>query len=335
MLPWIKRNWFLLALASVFLLGGVGWRVFLPLAGWSLLRDVLVALSMFLMALPLESTAILNTLARPWAALLAIVVTFGLLPAFAWVCCGILSPAFYPPEYAMGVLVASVTPCTMASATVWTRKAGGNDTAATVVTVLSNLICFFITPTWLWLMTGQQTESKKMEDFWTLVLLLTVTVALPVVVAQVVRCWGGMRALASNQKASLAIGAQICILTMVAIGAAKTGEKLSGSELSGSVLGTICLTCFLVLLIHLVMFAVGFQLARQLGLSWPDQVAVGFSGSQKTLMVGMNLSIAAGFSVIPMVAYHILQLFADTFLADWLSRSRASKGELGISSDGK
>jgi sodium/bile acid cotransporter 7 len=334
LLPWIKRNWFLLTLASVFLVGGLAWRTLLPVAESTLLRDVLVAVSMFLMALPLESSAILSTLSRPWAALLAIVVTFGLLPAFAWGLCLVLSPTFYPPEYAMGVLVASVTPCTMASATVWTRKAGGNDTAATVVTVLSNLICFFITPVWLWAMTGQQTKSE-VGAFGQMVLRLTITVALPVVLAQLARCLTGVAEFASKQKAVMAIGAQVCILSMVAFGAAKTGQKLSGSELSSSVLGTICLTCFLVLLIHLVMFAVGFRLAKWLGLTWADQVAVGFSGSQKTLMVGMNLSIASGFSVIPMVAYHVLQLFADTFLADWLSRSRSERDELSISGEGK
>ena len=47
-------------------------------------------------------------------------------------------------------------------------------------------------------------------------------------------------------------------------------------------------------------------------------MAVAFAGSQKTLMVGMKVSLDANFSVLPMVTYHIGQLFIDTLLADWL-----------------
>lgn len=324
MLPWIKKNWFLVTLGGLFVAGGLAWKWLLPLASSTLLRDVLVGLSMFLMALPLESSAIVQTLTRPWAALLAFVVTFGFLPALAWGICRVLSPDIYPHDYAMGLLVAAVTPCTMASATVWTRKAGGNDTAATVVTVLTNLACFFVTPSWLWLMTGEK-NAGSIGAFWPMVGRLTLTVVLPIILAQAIRRIPRIQAWSAKNRPGIAIAAQICILSMVAFGASKTGERLAATPWSGEMVGAICLTCFLVLFIHLAMFAVGFQLAKWLGLSWGDQVAVGFSGSQKTLMVGMNLSIASGFSVIPMVAYHVLQLFADTVLADWLGASPVKK----------
>jgi len=75
-----------------------------------------------------------------------------------------------------------------------------------------------------------------------------------------------------------------------------------------------------VLFVHVASFWLGYFLAKALGLRWPDQVAVAFAGSQKTLMVGMNVSIAADFSVLPMVTYHVGQLFIDTVLADWLKK---------------
>ena len=50
---------------------------------------------------------------------------------------------------------------------------------------------------------------------------------------------------------------------------------------------------------------------------WPDSIAVAFAGSQKTLMVGAYVALAVGpLAILPMVAYHAVQLFVDTLIAD-------------------
>ena len=49
-----------------------------------------------------------------------------------------------------------------------------------------------------------------------------------------------------------------------------------------------------------------------------DAIAVAFSGSQKTLMVGAYIALAVGpLAILPMVAYHAAQLIVDTLVADW------------------
>ena len=75
-----------------------------------------------------------------------------------------------------------------------------------------------------------------------------------------------------------------------------------------------------VLFVHIASFWLGLGLARLFRLPWGDQLAVAFAGSQKTLMVGMNVSMGAGFSVLPMVAYHVGQLLVDTVIADRLRK---------------
>ena len=48
-------------------------------------------------------------------------------------------------------------------------------------------------------------------------------------------------------------------------------------------------------------------------------VAVGFAGSQKTLMVGLTIALQfGGLTILPMLAYHVLQLLIDTLLANRL-----------------
>ena len=288
-----------------------------PLADREALRDWVVAICMFLMALPLEAGAIWNTLRRPWAILLAVAVTFGLLPIVAWLLAPLLTR-----DYAGGLLVAAVTPCTMASATVWTRKANGNDTAATVVTVISNLICFIVTPSWLFLLAGQSFADSQQASttFIETVVKLGVMVVLPVVVAQLLRLYLPVAAFSRQRKLQLGIASQCAILFMVMIGAVKTGAKLGSSPFDANRLGELLVMILVVLGLHTSMFWAGLFLARLLGMNRADQIAVGFAGSQKTLMVGMNMSLTQGFSVLPMVTYHIGQLFIDTVLADRLKQ---------------
>ena len=316
----LRHNWFLVALAALFALGFVAHEVLRPLADQVWLRTCIVALAMFLMGLSLEAGAIWNALRRPWATLLAVGVTFGLLPLIAWAISPLLTR-----EFAGGLLVAAVTPCTMASATVWTRKAGGNDSAATVVTVVTNLICFLVTPAWMYVLTGAQSQ-QSLGEFGGMVVQLLLTVVLPVIVAQILRLHPLVSEWSTRRKGSLSLGSQYCILLMVTIGAIHTGEKLSGAGTSGTgptnaaleLLAMIAAVFF----VHVSSFWLGFGLARVFRLPWGDQVAVAFSGSQKTLMVGMKVSIDSHFSVLPMVTYHIGQLFIDTVLADWLQRRR-------------
>jgi solute carrier family 10 (sodium/bile acid cotransporter), member 7 len=338
--PFLRHYWFLLALTALFALGFFAWRPLAPLADQAWLRNITIALAMLLMALPLEASVIGNALRRPWATLLAVAVSFGVVPLIAWG----FSPLLTPP-LAGGLLVAAVTPCTMASATVWTRKAGGNDAAATVVTVATNLVCFLVTPVWLFVLTGQQTQ-QSLREMGDMVLKLLLVVVLPVAGAQLLRLRDPIALLADRRRIPLAAASQCCILLMVLIGAVNTGESIH-KELHPTAAAVddtpaddapvnigspstqpttparlavnLTTMVFVVMLVHILAFWIGLALARVLRLSWPDQLAVAFSGSQKTLMVGMGVSLSAGFSVLPMVTYHVSQLFIDTLLAQWLS----------------
>ena len=46
----------------------------------------------------------------------------------------------------MARFVAAVVPCTLASASVWTRKAGGDDSISMMTTVVTNLACLLVVP---------------------------------------------------------------------------------------------------------------------------------------------------------------------------------------------
>ena len=60
----------------------------------------------------------------------------------------------------------------------------------------------------------------------------------------------------------------------------------------------------------------GIYAGRATGQNRENNIAIGFSGSQKTLMVGLSVAVSMGLNIIPIVAYHAMQLIIDTLIAD-------------------
>ena len=154
MLAQSSRSLVLVALVAL-LVAGMGWpRAMRPLVGW-MNGDWVVAFVTFIMALPLETSAIWGTVRRPGAAWLGAFMNAAVCPPLGWLASRVL-----PPELAIGVIVATTVPCTLATAAVWTRRAGGNDAVAFLVTMITNLACFLVVPGWLWLLSDIRAERR-------------------------------------------------------------------------------------------------------------------------------------------------------------------------------
>ena len=303
------QRWFLLTLVLV-LVTGIMWATLLePIANQRWLRNAVVAGVMFCMSFPLEARAMIRALRQPGPPLLAFCMSFVILPLFAWAVSLSLKG-----DLAAGLQVAAATPCTLASASVWTRRAGGNDAVSTLVTLLTNVLCFALTPLWLWIMTGRIANNPELS-LATMTGQLGMLVVLPIVAAQLLRLRRPTADWATRQKTLLGVVAQGGILLMVLFGAIRTGLRL-GDQSNKVAAPDLVAMIVAVLVVHLVIFWLGVQLAKLCGFSRENQIAVGFSGSQKTLMVGLMMAIALKASILPMVAYHCLQLFVDTLIAD-------------------
>ena len=263
------------------------------------------------MALPVRTAELGRVIRNPWAAIYASAINFLAIPLMAW-----LGARWFGEYLGDGLIVAAVVPCTLASAAVWTRRAGGNDSVAIFVTLFTNVFCFALTPFWIWITLGTVTEISTMDLMWKLLLL----VVLPILLAQGVRQHRGFGDWSSKNKTSLSILAQIGILIMVMIGAAKMGLTLAEDSNSFSWLDILKILVA-VNVIHLVALYFGKWSAGWLGFETRDQIAVGIAGSQKTLMVGLNTAVDLNRSILPMLLFHICQLVLDTLIADrWRSQ---------------
>ena len=317
MIQFLAKRWFLVALVATLVIGAVWYEPLTPLASLKPLRYSIVAVVLFLMALPLETDTILGSLRRPKSVLLPVCINFGLLP----ICAYLVSLALARP-IAEGLLVAAVTPCTLASASVWTRRAGGNDTISILVTVITNLSCFIISPLWLLLLLGTTVDLNI--EFSDMVFKLGALVVLPMIFAQLVRRYRPLGSWATERKKQLSMLAQCGILFMVFTGAVGLGTRFFADNKTPLLVIDVVTTIAAVLFVHISMFWTGIYAGRSIGLSREDTIAVGFAGSQKTLMVGLQICLDAGVLILPMVTYHIGQLIVDTVFADRFAAQAAA-----------
>jgi sodium/bile acid cotransporter 7 len=322
MLSFLRHRWFLLALIAALWAGISRPDAMQPFVRW-LPSEALVATVTFIMALPLETRALWGAARRPGPAWLATALNSGVAPPLGWLVSRLL-----PPELATGMIVATSVPTTLATAAVWTRRAGGNDAIAFLVTIITNLACFLVVPAWLWLLVGgeAQADIRRAEiDYGQIAIGLILLVVLPIIVSQCLRQSRPVGAWAARHKHALSIIAQVGVLLMVLVGAVDCGERL-GAVSNGSAISPVNIATMIlaVTAVHVTLLLLGFGLSKAFGFARADAIPVAFAGSQKTLMVGAYLAVAVGpLAILPMVAYHAAQLIIDTLLADWL-RNRSS-----------
>ena len=304
------RHWFLFTLAGLITIGIVFAAQLKPIADHMPHRIVTAAV-LFVMSLPLDGSSMWAALRRPTAVLTATGVNFLVVPMAAWGTSRLLEG-----DLGLGLLIIASAPSTLASAAVWTRRAGGNDAVAILVTMLTSLICFLVTPGLLELMTGQEVQLDVLD----MIVKLALVAVLPIFAAQLLRQKAAVAGWATRRKPALGMLGQCGILSLVLVGVIRAGLKLARPELQIS-LADWLLMIAAVIGVHLVGFVAGHLLARALGVSRPDRIAVGFSGSQKTLPIALevaNMPVYGGLTVLPVVTYHVAQLLVDTVLADRL-----------------
>lgn len=297
----LLKHWFLLALGCCIALGYGFSEVVEPIARVNFFRSSVVFAVMWMMGVTLRPDAVRRSVMRPLPSLLAIAVNIFLVPMVCLPLWWILSPSAFG-----GLFVAALVPGTLASASVWTREAGGDDSIAMMNTVVTNLACVAVVPVGVALVLTRQTSVSPTDQM----IKLAGLVVLPLIIAQLMRMKIGDWA--DRNKKRISTIAQVGILVMVMMGSA-TSTRFIAEGAGGwwSQIPLLLLTASL----HTIVLLLGVTLAARLRLSPEQQIAIGISGSQKTLMVGLEVAIDCGVSVLPMLMYHLSQLVVDTVVA--------------------
>lgn len=282
------------------------------------------ALTLFLMSLGLETRRLWAAVRQPGPALVALGLSAGVAPLG-----GYLAGQFFHDDYRLGLILVGCLPCTLASAAVWTRLAGGNDAVALLVTMLSNLLVCFVTTGWLALLTGQAVAIH-----WSSMALdLVFYAALPILLAQLLRNLPRIAAAADQLQRGLSILCLLLIAVIIFKATLDVQERLTevGGEWSLPGLLAIALAC---LLLHLALLLLGFVVGRR----WfvrPVAIAIAFAGSQKTLPVGAMLIAeyypSVPLAIVPVLFYHVGQLLVDLIVAEQVySRTPLADAEAAV-----
>jgi solute carrier family 10 (sodium/bile acid cotransporter), member 7 len=327
MLTFLKKRWFLLALLvlipSGLTIGAQADPDQVTKYAGLVPPQLITGFVLFLMSFSLDSRKLRSSLRTPGPVGWASLVNFGFIPLFAW---GLMTLQL-SSDFQYGLMIAACVPCTMAAASVWTRRAGGNDAVSLLVTVLTNGLCFAITPLLLNITTSESgVELDFLRMFWRLVFAVLV----PTLLGQAVRQLPGPGRFATRYKTMIGVVAQSSILIIVFSAACNAGIRLSDVEgrPGTSAVVLVLISC---IVIHLVAMLVGYWGSGRLGFQRDDRIAVAFASSQKTLPIGVFIAtdptmfgnpdllgsgIGIPFAVFPMLMYHASQLFIDTAVAD-------------------
>ncbi|MEW4490447.1 bile acid:sodium symporter [Thalassoglobus sp. JC818] len=325
MKSYLKQRWFLVALTLSIPIG-IGLGLGIPAAkldGFSKnvaggLSRVLVAVVLFLMSVTLDTRKLTAALRSPAPTIWASVVNYGFLP----LCAIPLAWFQWTDDFAVGLLIAASVPSTMASASVWTRKANGNDAVSLLVTILTNGLCFLATPFWLAQTLGD-TISLDVRD---MIERLFVTAVIPIGVGQFIRGRQSIREAADRWKTPIGVVAQSLILVLIFWSSVQGGSRLQGSESSELGVGAVAVAWLSCIVLHCASLVVVFVGGRVARFDRPDVVATVFSGSQKTLAIGIYIAMDLlsqrnlPFAAFPILMFHVSQLFLDTLLIDPLGR---------------
>ncbi len=319
MISFVYRHWFLAGLLSCLSLGiTLGRQDSIPwvaLFVHNLPTLLCTGGILFLMSVTLDTGILMRSLRRPYPVLTACAINMLCMPLM---CLPLLSLQ-QTPALKVGLLIAAGIPCTMAAASVWTRKAEGNDAVSLLVTLLTNGSCFILTPAWMELgrVAFGTADTSDALSFEEMILRLSIGALLPAILGQVARRASSLRTWVDSHRPRISNMAQAIILTLVFISSFKGGQTFDVDGINQLTLQASLIAWGSCIVLHLAAAAVGWAASGWFRYAEADRRAIVLAGSQKTLPIGLLVSEATGMplSIIPILMFHASQLFIDTWIA--------------------
>jgi sodium/bile acid cotransporter 7 len=298
------------------LIGTVGLAALLPAQGsGKVIADaavnVAVALLFFLYGARLSPQAVWSGLANWRLQGLTFASTFILFPLIGLAMQATLRP-FLPHDLLVGMLYLCLLPSTVQSSIAFTSIARGNVPAALCSASVSNLLGVVITPLLVSLLLPGSSvgfSTKALED-------IGMQILLPFVVGQAARPLIGDWLLRHRTLTSVVDRGSVLLVVYAAFSAGMVAGVWS--QLSAWDLAVVLGLCLLVL--ALVIAATTWA-SRRFGFDIPDEIAIVFCGSKKSMAGGLPMATilfpghAVGMIVLPLMLFHQAQLFVCATLA--------------------
>lgn len=277
------------------------------IVGWAV--KIAIALLFFLHGAKLSREAVVAGLTHWRLHLTILAFTFVLFPVLGLAISksGVLSPTL-----STGMLFLCCLPSTVQSSIAFTSIGRGNVAAAVCAASASNLLGIFLTP----VLVGRLMQAHGDVGGWESIRSIIIQLLLPFIAGQLVRPWVGVWIERHKALVGRVDRGSILLVVYSAFSAAVVG----GIWKIVSIAELLLLLVACMVLLAAVMAATMFG-ARALGFSKPDEVAIVFCGSKKSLATGVPMAgilfpgATAGVLVLPLMLFHQIQLMACSVLA--------------------
>jgi sodium/bile acid cotransporter 7 len=314
----LKIDKFLVALLAVVLIASVAPARGAAVHYLSVLTSVAIALLFFLHGARLSRTAVLEGIGAWRVHLVVIGATFVMFPILGLVA-QLLADVWLPPAIGAGVLLLCLMPSTVQSSIAFTAMGKGNVSAAVCSAALSNVLGVVVTP----LLVGVLL-ARHGGDFSGGIVKITAQLLIPFVAGHLLRPL--ILNVLDRDKALLArFDRGVILLVVYTAFSAAVVEGLWHRYSLGDLAWTAAIAA-VILALALVGTTAG---ARLLRFSLPDEVAIVFCGSKKSLASGVPIAGAlfpaalVGPMILPLMLFHQLQLMACAVLADRYAKRHA------------
>jgi sodium/bile acid cotransporter 7 len=275
------------------------------------LATAAIALLFFFHGAKLPREAVVAAIGHWRLHLLILASSFVLFPliglALATAVPGLLSPALWA-----GMLFLCVLPSTVQSSIAFTSIAGGNVAGAVAAASASNILGIAITPLLAGLLTSSHGGAVPLAGIGGIV----ATILLPFVIGHALRPWiGGL-----VDRWRWLIGYSDRATILIAVYSAFSAAVVAGlwARVAGEDIARLLIACALLLALIL---AATRAAARMLGFDRPDEIAIIFCGSKKSMVTGIPMARVlfsgpdVGTIVLPLMLFHQMQLMACAYIA--------------------
>lgn len=298
---------------------------FLPVSGqaasvFSVLTTIAIAVLFFLHGAKLSREAVVEGLLHWRLHSLVFAFTFLLFPILGLLAKPFLEPYLGSALYA-GFLFMCFLPSTVQSSIAFTSVAKGNVASAVCSASFSNIAGMFITPVLVaFFILGQSSHDF---DPTASILQITLLLLVPFILGQILRPWIFPKM--QKMPKIVKVFDQGSIL-MVVYGAFSSAVVAGlWQQVSLSVLGFLIVACSVLLTVVMLL---AFYVPKWLGFSLPDQRAIFFCSSKKTLASGVPMAQILfigqplGMIVLPIMIFHQIQLMVCGILANYWSKQQ-------------
>jgi sodium/bile acid cotransporter 7 len=301
--------------ASLLPCRGIGATIF------SNLTTIAIGVMFFMQGVRLSREAVIAGLTHWRLHLTILACTFALYPLLAFGFAA-LAPKLLPQPLWLGVTFMSLLPSTVQSSIAFVSVGKGNVAAAIVSATASNILGIFLTPLLVSLLLNSHGHMGA-GQIWKILLQLLA----PFIIGHLLRPW--LTGWATRNKAILTISDRGSVV--LAVYTAFSAAVVEGLWSKVSIWALLTVVAVNAVLLAAVLASTTLS-ARRLGFSKPDEIAIVFCGSKKSIASGVpmaNVLFAApvvGMAIVPLMIFHQMQMIAAAWLARRYAAERSGLG---------